>query len=240
MTKSNLSITETKNGVSIKKKSNTLARRIESDASYERTRENNAEFGRALKASSLFSDAFRLMIPPHIRRDVMPRLQAVFMKVIQADAVNERGLRQVAQGDPDLLHRFEFNSKRGLKRTLIQDGATIIDRAAGTMKVEIPAFSPLLLEKPQNATHLRLTIGGAAIDFGNERISNAYVSGEHLLITKAPFAPQSLEVNVEAGSTHPLFMVMGIEFFELLHGRMTSFRNRAYDAVQVLAVSPRP
>jgi hypothetical protein len=50
------------------------------------------------------------------------------VKVIQADAVNERGLRNVIDGEAELLLGFEFNIRGKLGTTLYAPFVGAIDR----------------------------------------------------------------------------------------------------------------
>ncbi|WP_343703753.1 hypothetical protein [Chitinophaga sp.] len=240
MSKSSFTITETKGGISVKKKSNTMANLIENDLAFERTRENNAEFGRAGKAASLFLDAFSPILPSHITRGAYPRLQSAFFAALQQDPENERGERQIALGDLEKLRRFELNNAYKLKSYRVQENMALIDRATGILKVNLPAYVPSNFKRPKKSTHLKMTIGGASIDFVNERFTNAFMATDFVRINKTPVEGFSLEVNLEANSVHPLFMLFSIEFHEVMFGKSGRFRNKKYDAVQIVAVSPRP
>lgn len=238
----NLIVKDTKGGISIKRKSGTMARRIANDESFERTREINAEFARAGTAAGVFVDAFRSILARHVARDAQHRLLKLFTKVIQEDAVNEHGQRTVAGGSLDELKRFNFNSAKIFSRGVVPNQAASIDRATGIMKVDFPDISLNSLQKPNSATHLRLMIGGADIDFEKEYVYNAFAATDYILIGKepAPIPASTLSVNLPAGSEHPQFLIAAIQFFKLEHGKMSPLRNRSHDAAQLVAASGRP
>ena len=77
--------------------------RIESDPAFQRTRENGAEFGRAGKAGKMLRTALRGLLINSADGRMVGRLTQQMVKVIQADAVNERGLRSVIDGEAELL-----------------------------------------------------------------------------------------------------------------------------------------
>src|SRR5258708_36725152 len=88
------------------------------------------------------------------------------MEVAKGDPINARGLRNVTDGDLGLLESFEFNEKKMLKVILGVDYSANIDRASGSMKIEIPSFIPRekLVPAP-GATHFKILSAGAEIDF---------------------------------------------------------------------------
>lgn len=235
-----LKLVGSRNGVSIQQSTGISAKRLATDPAFERTRENNAEFTRASKAAILFCDAFRMMMPPTSTKGAYVRLQSIFTKVLKADPVSARGERIVSNGNSEGLKNFRGNLNVRLSSTLLPAISIVssIDRAAGALKLDIPAFTPSIhLKRPQSATHFRLTAGGAAIDFNTETISNGYASSEYMPFSAQPIAAFSLVVNVAAASVHPLFLALGLEFYELVNGVMVDVKTKSFNAMQVLAVS---
>ena len=86
-------------GYLARKKGGITAYRIHTEPNFAWTRENNAEFSRAAQASRLIRTAFRCLLSGASDTRMTGRLNGAIVKVIQADAVNNRGERNVTQGD---------------------------------------------------------------------------------------------------------------------------------------------
>ena len=70
---------------------------------------NGSEFGRAGKAGKLLRTALRPLLLNSADGRMVSRLTQQMVKVIQMDAVSERGLRNVIDGEIELVLGFEFN-----------------------------------------------------------------------------------------------------------------------------------
>ena len=53
----------------------------------------------------------------------------------------------------------------------------------------------------------------------------------------AATAPISLSNAVTAHSTHPLFLIMGIEFYQEVNGQMYPLKNVGYNALTIVNVA---
>ena len=113
------------------------ASRIASDPAFQRTRENGSEFGRAGKAGKMLRTALRPLLINSADGRMVSRLTQAMVKVIQADTVSERGLRNVIDGEAELLFGFEFNIRGKLGTSLYAPFVATIDRVAGEIQSEI-------------------------------------------------------------------------------------------------------
>ena len=109
---------KTKDGHLAREKGGIDASRIASDPAFQRTRENGAEFGRAGKAGKVLRTAMRTLLINSADSRMVSRLTQSMIKVIQADVVSERGLRNVIDGEEELLAGFEFNIRGKLGTAL--------------------------------------------------------------------------------------------------------------------------
>lgn len=232
----NLSFYKTQDGYLARKKNTVTANRIQSDPAFERTRENMAEFTRAGQATKLLRTAFRSFLKSAADNRVTSRLTRAMMKVVQADAINPRGQRNVIDGEAVLLEGFEFNKNGILAKTFIAPFSASIDRAAGTLIVDIPAFTPAnMISAPEGATHFRLRAGGAAIDFSGNTNQLATSESAALPLTQEVQGPLQLSQTVVAGS-NPLFLVFGVEFLQLVNGTQYPLKNGAFNAMAIVKV----
>lgn len=234
----NVSFFKTKNGDYLaRKKSGIAGERIKSDRSYRRTRENMAEFGRSIAAAKLLRKALRSSVLFMGDGKASNRLTSAMMRVLKADTVSKRGERSVVAGDPKLLKGFQFNRHADLTTTFLAPFTTSIDRATGTMLVDVPAFVPEnMIEIPEGATHFRFRAGGAAVDFATEKYSITTAQSPDVPLTEEEQGPLQLSVSVPPGSTLPLFLLFGIEFQQLSNGVIVPLINGQANAIAIAEV----
>lgn len=211
--------------------------RIANDPNFQRTRENGEEFGRAGKAGKLLRNSIRAMLQNASDSRMVSRLTQKMVEVIQEDATNPRGQRNVIDGEAELLEGFEFNITGKLGTTLYAPYTSTIDRVAGTLAVSIPGFVPLnMIAAPGGSTHFKIVSAGTEIDFENETFVVATSETAVLPWDTTATAVINLSNAVTANSTHPLFLALGIEFYQEVNGQMYPLKNGAYNALALVKV----
>jgi hypothetical protein len=213
------------------------ADRIKNDPNFERTRENGAEFGRAGAAGKLLRTALRALLINIADSRMTSRLTREMVKVIQADATNTRGQRNVIDGEAELLKGFEFNLDGKLGSTFFAPFTPAIDRVAGNLTVDIPAYIPgNMIGAPQGATHFKLIAAGVEVDFeAGTYVVNTSNTPEIVLGPQVE-AAIALASAVTPASTHPLFVAFGVEFLQFVNGAFYPLKNGSYNALQLVAV----
>ncbi|MBK6384381.1 MAG: hypothetical protein IPF69_13145 [Chitinophagaceae bacterium] len=229
---------KSQDGYLAREKGGVSADKIANDPNFQRTRENGEEFGRAGKAGKLLRNAIRAMLQNASDSRMVSRLTAEMVKVIQEDVTNARGLRNVIDGEAELLEGFEFNISGKLGTTIYAPFTATIDRVAGTLTANIPAFVPInMIAAPGGSTHFKIVSTGAEIDFENETfVMDAQATGV-LPWDATATAVINLVNAVTANSTHPLFLALGIEFYQEVNGQMYPLKNGAYNALALVKVS---
>lgn len=228
---------KSKDGYLAREKGGIPADRIANDPAFQRTRENGAEFGRAGKAGKVLRNAIRALLQNASDSRMVSRLTTEMVKVIQEDVTNTRGLRNVIDGEAELLTGFEFNINGKLGTTLYAPFTNTIDRAAGTIVANIPAFVPLnMVAAPGGCTHFKIVSAGAEVDFENETFVVDSQATAILPWDANPTAVINLSNAVTANSTHPLFLMLGIEFYQQVNGQMYPLKNGAYNALAIADV----
>lgn len=222
--------------------SKNYSKRVATEARFERTRENMAEFERAGRSGKLLTDAFRAIVDSASDARQTARLSRAMSKVIKSDKLNERGQRKVSDGNLQLLSGFEFNVAAKLTRVFFAPYTATIDRAAGTLKVDIPAFiSRKMLKAPPNTTHFSVVCGGAELNFDTVTQKGATSATAELAYGKALTENISLSNALTPNSTAPLFLVLGVVFYQFVNGAYYTMNNGAYNAVAVIQVdAPNP
>ncbi|MBN8565645.1 MAG: hypothetical protein J0M25_02760 [Flavobacteriales bacterium] len=229
---------KSKDGYVAREKGGVDGSRIANDPAFQRTRENGAEFGRAGKAGRVLRTAFRALLLNASDSRMVSRLTQRFVKVIQADAVNERGLRNVIDGEAELLNGFEFNIRGKLGTTLYAPFDAQIDRVTGALTVDFPSFVPAnMVVAPSGTTHYKIITGGAEIDFENE-VYVVETSETAILPWDAQPTAVINQVNtVTANSTKPLLIAVSISFYQSVNGQMYPLKNGAFNPMSIVAVS---
>lgn len=229
---------KSQDGMLARAKGGVDASRIQSDAAFQRTRENGEEFGRAGTAGKTLRLAFRSYLQNVSDSKMVSRLTKAMLEVIKADATSTRGQRNVLDGELEMLEGFNFNIDGKLSSTIFIAYTAAIDRVTGALSVNIPAFSPLnAIAPPDGATHLRFVSAGASIDFEAENIEVVNSQSADIAIGEAQVAAVALVNQLTANSTHPLFLILGIEFYQQVNGVSYSLKNGRNNALAIVRVS---
>ena len=228
---------KSKDGYLAREKGGVDASRIANDPNFQRTRENGEEFGTAGKAGKMLRTSMRALIQNVADSRMVGRLTQEMVKVLQADMTSVRGKRNVIDGEAELLQGFEFNIGSKLGTTIFAPFTAVIDRVAGTLVVNIPSFIPAnMVAGPSGSTHFKLTSAGAAIDFENETFEVTTSETASLPWDAAATAVINLANAVTANSPHPLFLALGIEFFQEMNGVQYPLKNGAFNALSLVSV----
>ncbi len=229
---------KSQDGYLAREKGGVSADKIANDPNFQRTRENGAEFGRAGKAGKLLRNSIRAMLQNGSDSRMVSRLTQKMVEVIQEDATNPRGLRNVIDGEAELLEGFEFNINGKLGTTLYAPYTSTIDRVAGTLALSIPAFVPInMIAAPGGASHFKIVSAGTEIDFENETFVMVTSESAVLPWDTITTAVLNLSNAVTANSTHPLFLALGIEFYQEVNGQMYPLKNGAFNPLALVKVS---
>ena len=229
---------KTQDGHLAREKGGIDASRIKNDPAFQRTRENGSEFGRAGKAGKILRTALRALLLNSADGRMVSRLTQQMVKVIQADTTSVRGLRNVIDGEAELLAGFEFNIRGKLGTSLFAPFVGNIDRVSGEIAVSIASFIPSnMIAAAAGTTHFKIISAGAEIDFEAETFVEA-----HSETTIMPWDTSATSVitqinTVTPGSTKPLFLALGVEFYQEVNGQMYPLKNGAYNPLALVQVS---
>ncbi|MFT6638820.1 MAG: hypothetical protein ACJAYP_001406 [Flavobacterium sp.] len=228
---------KTQDGHLAREKGGIDASRIASDPAFQRTRENGSEFGRAGKAGKLLRTAFRPLLLNSADGRMVSRLTQRMVKVIQADLVSDRGLRNVIDGEAELLFGFEFNIRGKLGTSLFAPFVATIDRVAGEIKVDLVSFIPAnMIAAPSGTTHFKIISGGAEVDFETETFVVSNSETAILPWDNTATAAISQTNAVTANSTKPLFLAVGVEFYQEINGQMYPLKNGSFNPLSLAKV----
>ena len=229
---------KTKDGHLAREKGGIDASRIASDPAFQRTRENGSEFGRAGKAGKILRTALRALLLNSSDSRMVSRLTQAMVKVIQADVTSVRGLRNVIDGEAELLTGFEFNITGKLGTSLFAPFVSTIDRPPGEITVDIASFVPSnMIAAPSGTTHFKFISAGAEVDFEAETFVVQNLESAILPWDTTPTALISHSHAVTPASTKPLFLALGVEFYQQVNGTMYPLKNGSYNPLSLVKVS---
>ncbi|CAM4028379.1 hypothetical protein [Flavobacterium weaverense] len=229
---------KTKDGHLAREKGGLDAKRIANDPAFQRTRENGSEFGRAGKAGKTLRLSLRTLLLNSSDSRMVSRLTQSMIKVIQADTTSIRGLRNVIDGEAELLTGFDFNLNSTLGSCLFVPYVSNIDRVTGEISVTIAPFVPAnMISAPSGTTHFKIISGGSEVDFEAETFVSANKETAPLPWNIIPTVAINHVNTVTANSTKPLFLAVGIEFYQEVNGQMYSLKNGSYNPLALVAVS---
>jgi hypothetical protein len=234
----NVTFYKSKDGYLAREKGSLDGQRIANDPAFQRTRENGAEFGRAGAAGKVLRKTFRNLLLNTADSGLVARLTREMMKVVQADATNPRGARNVIDGEAELLEGFEFNANSKLSTSIYAQYTTTIDRVAGSLTIDLPGFIPAdAVVAPGGTTHFKIVSAGAEIDFENEVFVTQESSTAALPLDNNATAVIQHVHAVTPNSTHPLFIALGILFYQEVNGTMYPLKNGAFNALALVKVN---
>lgn len=229
---------KTKDGHMAREKGGVDAKRIANDPAFQRTRENGSEFGRAGKAGKILRASIRTLLLNSADSRMVSRLTQSMIKVIQADTTSVRGLRNVIDGEAELLSGFEFNINGTLGSSFFAPYEGTIDRVTGAITIVLAPFVPAnMITVPGGTTHFKIISAGSEIDFEAETFVESHMETAVLPWDMLPTAVITHTNMVTPNSTKPLFLFMGLEFYQEVNGAMYSLKNGSYNPLAVLTVS---
>lgn len=221
----------------VRRKGGASAKRIHNDPKCVRSRENTKEFGTASKAGKLLRLSFRTLVQHASNQGMYQRLVPEMLKIVKSDTINIRGDRTVFNGTPELLQGFEFNINHKLSTTMYAPYQYDFNRSTGVVSVSIPSFIPAnMITAPDSATYFTITAGAAELDFqANRFVADTKKTGQ-LPFNSLPTDEIKMELNIRPTSTLPVFVVMGIEFYEQVDGVMQML-ERDHNSLALVGVS---
>jgi hypothetical protein len=220
-----------------KTKSEIDKQKILTDPAFQRTRENMAEFGFAGKAGKVIRMSVITLLTFVRDSRMIGRLLQALMAIRKTDTTSVRGARKPQLGDLTLLTGFNFNRHAPLSGVFAAPYTTSVDRTTGTLTVDIPSFIPNeQINAPEGTTHFKIAMEGAEVDFDNETyVKDAVITAITPWDSSATL-PISQGLSVTAGTVLPLFIHLGVQFFEEINGNYYPLKNDTYNPLGIVKV----
>jgi hypothetical protein len=221
----------------VRKRGGVSKERIDTEANFVRTRENNAEFGHSGSSGKLLTLALGSLAFKAKDSRLSSRLLRTMSRIKNLDAVSKRGERKVSIGlaTPEgkmELKGFNFNVNAPLQSVLF--APYVLTTSTGVF-----SFTDFITDEqlmsPQGATHVSLQSGVLAIDFDTEVSELAVSPIENLPINLTASSPTLTPSSVPTGTGVQLFLLM-VAFYQEVNGTQYSLRNNEYNVLYVAEV----
>lgn len=235
----NLTFARTKDGSQVRKKKLPVSEiELQNSPKYARLRENMSEFQRGVNAGKTFRLATTDIAANTTDKRIARRLTKAFMEVINSDQHNKRGQRTVVDGNITLIRDFNFNPPAELTQSLKISFPAAIDRVTGKMTADIPVFIPEdAVAFPPGATHFMIHSLGVEVNFGTGAFNSRTFTSQGIPLGTDPTPAIAIVHQMTANSTNPLFLLLGIRFYQEVNGVFYPLRNSANNALAVIDVN---
>ena len=233
-----LSFYKSADGFFVRGKGGVSADRIANDPTFQRTRENGAEFGMSASAGKLLRTALRNLMMTASDNRVTSRLTRLMTDVKNLDAANDRGERHVHEGfdlpeGKATLKGFNFNNRAILSGILFK--AIVLDTVTGA--VDITGVVPTMdIVSAPGATHVTLKAGWSKVDFGTGEFETVISNTVNLPINSTSSNVVLTHTTPPALATGIHVFTLQIEFYQAVNGTQYSLKNGGFNALSVIDV----
>ena len=225
-----LTVRKTKNGHSVYKKvKGATKEQVATQKNYARVRENLVEMEQAGEAARLFTLVLNDLTADCTDTGLQLRMASKMMEVLLTDPVSDRGERQVMNGNIGLFKDFSLNKSSSLRSVFAKQLGTSIDRPTGKMELNVPAFIPEgAVSAPAKTSHFKIHATAFEINFSTGVFVTKTVATDPIPVKgKDLINGITLDLDVNPGSTNPLFLVMGIRFYQEVNSKYYQFFEKA-------------
>ena len=233
-----LSFYKSADGFLVRTKGGVSADRINSDPTFQRTRENNTEFGMSAAAGKLLRTSVRNLMMTASDNRVTARLTRLMTDVKNLDAANERGERHVHEGfdlpeGKAVLKGFNFNDRAILSGILFK--AHALNTTTGAL--DITSLVPTMdIVSAPGATHVNIKAGWSKVDFATGEFETVISNAVNLPINSTTSDVALTQAAAPTLATGISVFTLQIEFFQEVNGNQYSLKNGGYNALAVIEV----
>ena len=183
--------------------------------SFERSRENGDEFGRAHSIKSKITNAMGPLLTFVKDGYMNNRLAMTLLELIKMDDKNLRGERTVTAANLEKLKGFEFNREAMIRKLVRFDHSATIDKESGTMSVIVKPFVPKEnIIAPEGATHFRLLAGGICIELNSDKEETSFKESNLWRVDEDDVIGVELIMSLPLKVEGPMMLFFGIEFYD--------------------------
>ncbi|MEO8771517.1 MAG: hypothetical protein ABI402_15585 [Ferruginibacter sp.] len=231
-----ITFSQTKDGFVARKKIPKVSKEtLATDPRYARLRENMSEFDRGVSAGKKMRIAVQDALLNCSDKRLGTRLNQAMMTVLASDPTGKRGERSVANGNAALLKGFNFSTASQLSTSMKLAFAFAIDRLTGKLTADIPSFVPEdVLVPSKGATHFKIHSAGVEINFGNNLHNTKMFESAGIALGTDPTPVINILHDLGANSTNPLFLLVGIKFYQEVNGVFYPLKSNSSNALTII------
>ena len=218
-----------------KRKGGISSKRMATDPTLERSRENSTEFGRASAEAKRIRLALRNVLPLFHDATMQTRLNKRILQLIKGDGTRDRGKRQLTTENLPLLVGFSFNGRSAWKDVYYAPVQRHFSENTGKLVVTLPEhWAAATLLSPKEATGVRFTVAAIAVDTANG-VFDSYHEHSPILPVSGLLHQQRFEL--DAGTIRrAVILVVGVAFFKEVGGYQVPIEDPLSNALDVLDV----
>ncbi len=201
---------------------------------------NNEEFTNVTQNASLLRSLLWDLINNHKDSAHTSRMTSLMLEIRLTDYESELGERKIEKGDLGLLKGYHFNRRAPVESIVQVNYVTKIDREAGKGVIDFPGFCPgRELKYPPGCTHFSIISRCVFIDFENKVVSYDEAKTDRILLSVEEVEGFSLGFDIRNFADMHIVMVMGVQFYELINGKMEVSTNKEFNCLSIVDVSKR-
>ena len=232
-----LTFYRTRNGSFVKRKPSLSKKTVESSPRYSGLHAHRSAFGEAIRAAHTLR---RHLLPfIGIQRDstMQRRLNRLFLQAAHLYGMTPKDQRHGPGIGISLLQGFECNNTTSLSAVLHAGISGNFDRSMGNASVSVASFVPEdALKYPAGATHVRISMAAAAVNFATREVQKQFIDGDYLPISKQPTGSLTLPVSLPANLPDPLLLLLKLQYFREVNGDMLERFNASCCTCTILKV----
>ena len=215
--------------------------RFRKDPVFKGSRRAMGEFGLASRATTILRQAFASIlgnIPQNITHLQLTRRIAVLVREKKAAGTERIRLNQLQW---EKLLKFEFNPEGSLSALLASNYK--MEGMQEQAKIDITLDGIRVsnsVHKIKGITHVRITLGAAAIDFEKEKIIKDFTATAHISKKNEDINEINLSLQLTPPVVHPLFIALGFSIFKQDGPQIYELHNLRYRALSIIHVQPAP
>jgi len=228
---------QSEGGFLAKRASTLNKQRIVTDESFQRTRENMAEFNYASKSGKLLRDAVRPMLKNMGDSKAVSRMLKLMSEVKKFDSTSVRGERNVGIAIANanakaLLKGYQFNRKAPLHTVLVKPHALNTSTGVVTITGLIPKND---LSAPPTASHVSIKSVWARIDFASGLLETFESNVVNLPLDMVSSNVTLTPSNVPTGTGTDIFLLL-VEFQQIVNGQQYRMADAGFKSLGIIEV----
>jgi hypothetical protein len=221
------------NGSFARQKGGVEREKILNDPSFQRVRENLAEFARAATVSNILKGAFREIILRSKDLRTHNRIYALAVKVVKSDLVSKRGMREFKLGDHSLMEEFQFNINATWNATVF---AKYLPQYTDTeVGVAFETFIPSVkIARPTGATDVRFFLAACAINTEEKVQPTNLVYSQIIKMDQEPLTGLVFSIpRILIAETIQVY-ALGIEYLQEVNGAYYPLNDKSHNAAKII------